>query len=516
MLVMLSCGKNSNQIVKTASTQLDNVDFYCYYSVDEFINQSKLRHLVFDRLVFTSKFVNSDKDMNRLCDYIRKESNSAEIVMILPKTQTSMESVFKKYFDSPMYTVMYVDNPTTMCIVDAVKLPIADVKARYYSLDKEDLSSDKKQSKIGVFKGGKKNKNQNVEIKKDINDDLNSLQNGIESGIKNTSNFDFETNAKDVLNSGSSDINENFGNADSSSNTEFGYEGFSSDSDKVPTGEIPSNTTDDLDLSIGDFGSQHADSGFVGDDDLSELEEYANSKNDLNKGNTEISYEDIPKKEVKTEVNTLTRNNSSFVKDISSSSTMVNLSKINIITGVNGSGVTPFVVSQAMKVAKTGKKVLIINLDYKNNGLLSFIDIHQFYSRGYYDGLNTKRFYSEDCIDILSNGYGVQINRDIKGIINKNLMLSYDLILVDCPIDCLDVVPDDVFCGCNVLIGCISDLSKLLETSLKLSDRNSVSLRKEIYISEKCKVANKNISIDDINIVKSLMMFPNGCWLDNY
>lgn len=516
MLVMLSCGKNSNQIVKTASTQLDNVDFYCYYSVDEFINQSKLRHLVFDRLVFTSKFVNSDKDMNRLCDYIRKESNSAEIVMILPKTQTSMESVFKKYFDSPMYTVMYVDNPTTMCIVDAVKLPIADVKARYYSLDKEDLSDEKKQSKIGVFKGGRKNKNQNAEIKNDVNDNLNSSQNGTESVIKSSSNFDFETNTQDALNSGNSDINENIGNMNSSNNSEFGYEGFSSDSDKVPTGEIPSNTTDDLDLSIGDFGSQHADSGFVGDDDLSELEEYANSKKNPEEEITKVSYEDVVKKEEKRETDVLKRTNTSFVKDISSSSTMVNLSKINIITGVNGSGVTPFIISQAMKVSKMGKKVLIINLDYVNNGLLSFIDVTQFYSRGYSNGLNNKKFYSEDGIDILSNGYGVQVTCDIKGIINKNLMLSYDLILIDCPIDCLDVIPDDVFCGCNVLIGCISDLSKLLETSLKLSDRNKVSLNKEIHISEKCKVANKNISIDDINIVKKSMMFPNGCWLDNY
>ena len=89
----------------------------------------------------------------------------------------------------------------------------------------------------------------------------------------------------------------------------------------------------------------------------------------------------------------------------------------------------------------------------------------------------------------------------------------YDVVLFDCPLTCLNVISDSFIKECSVFVGCISDISKLIETSSVLEDRDSVSLNKEIYIVEKGIVANKFIRRDDVINLKELMLFPNGCWL---
>ena len=279
MLVMLSCGKNSNQIVNTVKSQIDNVDFYCYYNVDEFISQSTLRHLAFDRLVFTSKFISTDKDMGKLCDYIRKELNSVEIVMIVQKGNTSQEEMFKKYFDSPMYTVMYVDSPTTMCLVDSIREPIQVVKARYYTLDKQENSN--KKSKTGKFKGGKKEDKNNSKksgissSEKEVSSTVEKAGELVENNAKDYSNVNL---GKSISNGVSVDTNLSSADFDSVNKSEFEKDVSISNGEKNPSSSNNVSTTDEFDLSIGEYGSQHSDSGFVGDDDLSELEAYAQGR----------------------------------------------------------------------------------------------------------------------------------------------------------------------------------------------------------------------------------------------
>ena len=90
--------------------------------------------------------------MSKLCDFVRNEQSGVTVVMILSKTQANLEVIFKTYFDSPMYTLMYIDRPTAKCMVDAVKLPIVDLSARYYLLDKPKENGGKN-SKFGLFKG---------------------------------------------------------------------------------------------------------------------------------------------------------------------------------------------------------------------------------------------------------------------------------------------------------------------------------------------------------------------------
>lgn len=512
MLVMLSCGKNSNQIVNTVKSQIDNVDFYCYYNVDEFISQSTLRHLAFDRLVFTSKFISNDKDMGKLCDFIRKELNSVEIVMIVQKGNTSQEEMFKKYFDSPMYTVMYVDSPTTMCLVDSIREPIQVVKARYYTLDKQE--SHNKKSKMGMFKGGKKEDKNNSEksgissSEKDVSSTVEKAGELAGNNAKDYSNINL---GKSIPNGISVDTNLSSADFDSINKSEFKNDGSISDGEKDFNSLNEISTADDFDLSIGEYGSQHSDSGFVGDDDLSELEAYAQSKE-----KAQVAEEPIP------ESKPVNKPNPELFQEVEKpisrgninikSSSVNTLSKYNVVTGVNGSGVTAYVVKTAMVEKNKGKRVAIVDLDVKEHGILSFIDVKRFYGANCLGGIVRNKPYNEDDIDIFSDGYGFRVNEDSLTKLIPTLGL-YDVVLFDCPLTCLNMISDSFIRECTVLIGCISDISKLIETSNVLEDRSSVSLNKEIYIVENSVVANKFIRRDDVIALKELMLFPNGCWL---
>lgn len=508
MKVMLSCGKNSNQIVNTVKSQIDNVDFYCYYNVDEFISQSTLRHLAFDRLVFTSKFISTDKDMGKLCDYIRKELNSVEIVMIVQNGNTSQEEMFKKYFDSPMYTVMYVDSPTTMCLVDSIREPIQVVKARYYTLDKQENSN--KKSKMGKFKGGKKEDKNNSKksgissSEKEVSSTVEKAGELAENNAKDYSNVNL---SKSISNGVSVDTNLSSADFDSVNKSEFEKDVSISNGEKNFSSSNNVSTTDEFDLSIGEYGSQHSDSGFVGDDDLSELEAYAQGK----------KQEQFPEEETsenKEEYVSVTRVGKPETKDninIASSSVNV-LTKYNIMTGINGSGVTAYVVKTAMAERNKGKRVAIVDLDVKEHGILSFIDVKRFYKTNSLGGIVRNKPYNEDGIDIFSDGYGFRVGDNILSKLIPTLDF-YDVVLFDCPLTCLNVISDSFIKECSVFVGCISDISKLIETSSVLEDRDCVSLGKEIYIVEKGIVANKFIRRDDVISLKEFMLFPNGCWL---
>lgn len=511
MKVMLSCGKNSNQIVNTVKSQIDNVDFYCYYNVDEFISQSTLRHLAFDRLVFTSKFISTEKDMSKLCDYIRKELNSVEIVMIVQKGNTSQEEMFKKYFDSPMYTVMYVDSPTTMCLVDSIREPIQVVKARYYTLDKQENSN--KKSRMGKFKGGKKEDKNNSKksgissSEKEISSTVEKAGELAENNVKDYSNVNL---GKGISNGVSVDTNLSSADFDSADKSEFEKNVSISNGEKNFSSSNNVSTTDEFDLSIGEYGSQHSDSGFVGDDDLSELEAYAQGKEKEQVSVEQTSEEKVSKEEY-TPITNVSKQETKGNINITSSSVNV-LTKYNVITGVNGSGVTAYVVKTAMAERNKGKRVAIVDLDVKEHGILSFVDVRKFYKSNSLGGIVRNKPYNEDGIDIFSDGYGFRVCDNVLSKLIPTLDF-YDVVLFDCPLSCLNVISDSFIKECSVFIGCISDISKLIETSSVLEDRSCVSLNKEIYIVEKGIVANKFIRRDDVISLKEYILFPNGCWL---
>jgi hypothetical protein len=323
----------------------------------------------------------------------------------------------------------------------------------------------------------------------------NNPESGGKFGV--TNNDDFATSTTPEVKENGYGNNADSDNAKSGlfSNLDFSDDVSVSDGDENSVSEISQSSMDDFDLSIGDYGSQHTDSGFVGDDELDELKEFA-SKREKEEVAVECDDSDEGKISVVEEV---------VAKAPAEVNTFIG-SKVNIVIGVNGSGVSAYVVNSAIKLNRQGYKVLIIDLDYTNNGVLSFLDVTKFYNSGCNLGINRKRAYYEDGIAVLSNGYGMGLNVDLHDVFESSFLSDFDMVLVDCPIECLSAIPDDIFCTSPVVVGCISDISKLIETSAKLADRSMVSLNKEIYIVSHGKVANKYIKKQDVSLLKELLL----------
>lgn len=589
MKVMLSCGTNSEKIIKETSKSLDNVDFLYFASVDEFIHQSRLRHLAFDRLIFTNKFASSDEDMSKLCDFVRNEQSGVTVVMILSKTQANLEVIFKTYFDSPMYTLMYIDRPTAKCMVDAVKLPIVDLSARYYLLDKP-KENEGKNSKFGLFKGGKKNKNQNPQTGKNPEDSSVTTPNGGENGANNSGDATGEnsglTGETDGVDGGNS---ENQDNGDTE-NTSFGFDGFSPDGDGMGESNNFDPNGNDMDLSIGNYGMMHSDSGFVGDDELSELEEYARNResgNAAEDGNSVAGASGVDDKVaapmgigVNERVGTDTNPSrvkasryafdegedndiSSYARDDEYSKSVdegipgyngnganegrkpeideisendyvqggqtgigtgvdrnsqevnsVEETQVVVCTGLRGSDVTSSIVQTATDDVSRGLRVLIVDLDIKANGILGFItDVRDFYSKAV-RGLSSLTVYTDDGIDIISNGYGEDVTLgDVAKLEKSGIFNNYDRVYIDCPLDCLQVIPDRVFKACYIDLYVVADISKYIETSIALEDRGCVSLQKELHIIDNRELVCEQISDEDMEYLNDIMLFPYGSWV---
>lgn len=589
MKVMLSCGTNSEKIIKETSKSLDNVDFLYFASVDEFIHQSRLRHLAFDRLIFTNKFASSDEDMSKLCDFVRNEQSGVTVVMILSKTQANLEVIFKTYFDSPMYTLMYIDRPTAKCMVDAVKLPIVDLSARYYLLDKP-KENEGKNSKFGLFKGGKKNKNQNPQTGKNPEDSSVTTPNGGENGVNNSGDATGEnsglTGETDGVDGGNS---ENQDNGDTE-NTSFGFDGFSPDGDGVGESNNFDPNGNDMDLSIGDYGMMHSDSGFVGDDELSELEEYARNRESGNAvedgnsvagasgtgGNVALPMGIGVDGRVGTDTNPSRvkasryafdegedNGTSSYARDdeysksvdegntgyngnganegrkpeideisengyVQGGQTSINTgadrnpqevnsveeTQVVVCTGLRGSDVTSSIVQTATDDVSRGLRVLIVDLDIKANGILGFItDARDFYSKAV-RGLSSLTVYTDDGIDIISNGYGEDVTLgDVAKLEKSGIFNNYDRVYIDCPLDCLQVIPDRVFKACYIDLYVVADISKYIETSIALEDRDCVSLQKELHIIDNRELVCEQISDEDMAYLNDIMLFPYGTWV---
>lgn len=534
MNVLLSCGPNTSKIIEVLSKAVDNVNCTYYVDVNDFLHQSSVHHQDFNRMIITGVFIKrGELGLQQLSDYISNNMPSVEVILIVSFNDPLCEEYeknFNKYFNSPLYTVMYIETPTVAYLTDAIKLSIEEIREKYPSFSRKDTAdtNNKKSisSKVGEIKSGNKINLTKSRFQKNIVNSSESTENGSNLDIIKNSDEGSEKIPNLVTNMNTEGNNEIFSNSDEGENLELSDDASVFQGEENGDLENSEFSQNELDLSVGEYGSQHYDSGFIGDDDIEELNAYVKERENANEGNeakntfTGSTFENVIK-------NTAVKDNENDVKDIEYISENISVSgnysvvlksddkKVSIVMGLKGSGATYYVVDLSMKYVKEGKKVLIIDLDLKNNGILSFIDTKKFYNLGCNKGILKNKVYTEDGVDILSNGYDNLDSFNVNDLLTGSIINNYDVVLVDIPLEDISCINDDIFTNCNVIMCCISDLSKLIETSAMLYDRSIVSFNKEKYISNSAFVANKNISVDDVNTLKSEMLFPNGCWLNN-
>lgn len=509
MKVSFSFGvKSTAPLVNTLKNMADNIEFYSYESIGAMIKEAELRHLFFDRIVFSEKIIsNPRKDLEMLDNYIKNNSDSTEIVFVANPKASKCAPVFSEIFNSPLYTPVILQSPTPTMLLELVQGDILELKTKYYVLDvkKQEAvvtkNTDEKPKKKGFF-GGKRKNRENVPS---IEEPSSSALNGDETVLDKSQETE---GTEDSIPSGLGDLTAPVEET-SANQTGFGF-GFSN---RVPvsgdTGEVESgNSEEDFEdegLGIGDFGSQHSDTGFLDEEAEAELEKTMATASE----------------------NEAVHPEPESVAPVSSDATEQQRqplpvhpkpkSKVYILTGERGSGVTQLVVDKAANLVEKRKSVLVVDLDYKENGVLSLIDMPKFYSRKCQNGISNIITYSEDGVDFISNGYGSKLDEQVVNSMLTSLKDRYDVILIDCPVSCLGVLPVSVLEQANIMILAFGERCSLISTSLALTDRNNLTLEAERYIMRNCSVkllGDSEYQEEDLSYVKGVAYFPNGSWLE--
>lgn len=541
MRVCFSVGPMSQKLISTISKSADNVEFSSYSDIASMIKESTMRHIFFDRIVFSEKILkNPEVELKALNDYIAEFSDNTKIVFICQGKGTNNHEIFNNLFDSPLYTVVLIEKVSTNILLDFVKGDITELKAKYYSLDVKSIKSmtskspegvpkEKevplaKKEKKGFFKsifGGKKNNHQKIENQKsDIDGSSNSGK-----GDNLVSQNSLEVGAG-IVSSGVA-LGTEIGAGASAIKT--GVDVIGSVVDSVPVSSRTSdfndqnsyNSLDDDFLGLGGLGEQHVDTGFLDDDSQNEIDEVLKSLEDdegarvTYNNEEEISDIDNYNKNVEQDV---VENRSSTLDDSLSPRGSSNELRYRLVVGERGIGSTSYIVDYSATQASKGKKVLIIDLDTVDNGILSYIDANSFYGNDRDCGIERMLVYTEDNVDILSNGYGRSVSKESVGVlVSSGLLDKYDIVFIDCPIDCIGNLSEDLVSKCVTMIKVGGNKGSLLSVISKLTSREYISPYLEDLLYQNCKfnVVNKiDYYLEDLSFLRDTCLFGRGNWLN--
>lgn len=540
MRVCFSVGPMSQKLTNTISKSADNVEFSSYSDIASMIKESTMRHIFFDRIVFSEKILkNPEVELKALNDYIAEFSDNTKVVFICQGKGTNNHEIFNSLFDSPLYTVVLIEKVTTNILLDFVKGDITELKAKYYSLDvksvkamtskspegvvKEKETPVVKPEKKGFFKsifGGKKNNHQKIENQKSNVD--TSSNSGNSDNLVSQNPLEIGT---EIVGSGVALGAEMVAG---SSAIKTGINVIGSVVDSVPVSSRTSNLgnqnsyngLDEDFLGLGDLGEQHVDTGFLDDDSQNEIDEVLKN---LEEGEgSEVTHSD------EGEISDIDNYNKSVEQGISENMSSVlddSLSprgsskglRYRLVIGERGVGSTSYIVDYSATQASKGKKVLILDLDTVDNGVLSYIDSNSFYGSDKNCGIDKMAVYTEDGVDILSNGYGMSVSKESIGVlISSGLLDRYDIVFIDCPIDCIKNLSEDLLSKCMTMIKVGGNKGSLLSVISKLTDRENISPVLEDLLYQNCKfdIVNKiDYYLEDLAFLRDTCLFGRGDWL---
>lgn len=510
--ILIRIGNNDDRIIDALIREIDNIELSSYPTVDEFLAKTEQQQFVWKRLCVSRDFFGSSDEevkanMEKLNSYVKGKASNTTIVYLVngQEKENALKDIddFNSVFHSPMYTpFIAMPGSNIVDITAMVKEDLPIIKAAYYTtILEEQFNKTTVAEKFGFANLGQKIKN------------VTGSSKGEEFETETSSEEAIDESSESPLNTG--EINSGWGSDDFEN---FGESGENSDGsewsspESVSDGDSPENITSwedltsvsensevsesdgvedsDDDFNLSGFGNMHADTGFLGED------EEVESLEELQNGNQEQGT-DYPIRDV---------NVTSF-EDLSG--TPVN-SKVEIYVGIRGTGVTSFLVGEALDLVSQGSNVLIVDLDYDTHGVLSYVDLSAFNNR---EG----KIYREDGVNILSVGFGSDERISVKAIIEK-ISQRFNKVFVDCPIEFVSEL-EDTLGSCKIFLCCADNIGALMTTQAMLENRKYVPVKVEKHL---CKGKGMLFSTgaetdfkEDIIKANKVWSLPYGNWIRN-
>lgn len=492
MNVCFSMGNNSEKIINHLSKMADNVKFFSYRSIDELVKDSKLRHLEFDRLVISKSIISRPEvDFETLNKFIKDFNPNAEIVLVVAEgDESTFIKPFKRYFDAPMYTPAIMLKGTSKSLLDLILTDIPTVRSKYYKDDSSDFLPENSDSTESESTGNQEPENA-AETEKSSGFGFGSGPSSVYGSFRGTTGSDWSSSEREV------EENSDFENDDSA---------------------LP----DDDELSIGDLGGQHTDTGYLDDFDDAELAaKFEEDKGKKNKAGSvskdkaedlDAEEDEVQKREVYEE-----KVIDSVVDRYEKERVISSDLNIDLVVSTGRFRCTQDMIDEALDLyRKDEAKVLIIDLDTRYNRVLSLLHMRRYYDDNCQEGITKQRVYTEDHIGVCSNGYGVPVTtKDLKALLASKMIRKFDLIFLDCPVECLGIFDEELIRMCHVLVFSGGSLEDMTDITLGLTNRSVVRLDVEKYIMRNCEVEIKGpLRKEDVEFLKGNCLFANGNWLD--
>lgn len=510
--ILIRIGNNDDRIIDALIREIDNIELSSYPTVDEFLAKTEQQQFVWKRLCVSRDFFGSSDEevkanMEKLNSYVKGKASNTTIVYLVngQEKENALKDIddFNSVFHSPMYTpFIAMPGSNIVDITAMVKEDLPIIKAAYYTtVLEEQFNKTTVAEKLGFANLGQKIKG------------VTGSSKGEESETETSSEEVIDESPESPLNSGEADSGwdsdefenfeeseENFDGSewsspesvsegDSSENiTSWGDLTSESESDGVSETDGVENSDDDFNLS--GFGNMHADTGFLGEDEeVESLEEFESGN--LEQG-TDYPIGDM--------------NVTSF-EDLNGTP---GNSKVDIYVGIRGTGVTSFLVGEALDLVSQGSNVLIVDLDYDTHGVLSYVDLSAFNNR---EG----KIYREDDVNILSVGFGSDERISVKAIIEK-ISQRFDKVFVDCPIEFVSEL-EDTLGSCEIFLCCADNIGALMTTQAMLENRKYVPVKIEKYLSKRRGMLFSTGAETDFkeDIIKANRdwSLPYGNWIRN-
>ena len=523
MVVCFSIGQKSKAVISNLVKTADNVEFLTFDSIKDIIKNAQLRHIDFKRIIISSAIVkNPQSEFKELSDFIGEYSNTTEVVLMVgEKAKGTVDVEFNKFFNAPLYTPVVMPRATSRSLLELVLGDIASLAVKYYVPEEIEVTGSMAES------GESSSFNPNMQ---DTNTSVDTSNTNSGFGIG------FGPRGIDISNMSSSPADNNRGYEDFSEKYSGGNKVSAPGYSETVMGQ--DSDFDDDDLSISDYGAQHSDTGFLDESDADELKAYLESQEsskpvvEEDMGTGALRYMDEKSEKVVEEVATeqvvqekvKKPSSSVYIENINRGVTdrikrdFVTKSDLNIdlVLSTRSARATQAIIDEAFNLyRKDDAKVLIVDLDFKENRVLSYLRTGEYYRSSSFEGITKQRIYEEDHIGVCSNGYGVPVlTHDIKSLLSSKAVREYELVLIDCPVDCLSVIDEELIEMFHILVFSGGSRQDLVEMTKGLVNRDFVKLSVEKYIMRTCDVEiDEGVKKSDLEYIKKNFLFANGTWL---
>lgn len=489
--VLIRIGKDDS-IKNILNKNCDNREFITYNNVDEFIAKTEQLQLVWDRLCISGDFFgeeNFKENLEKLNTFIKKESSNTTVLYVNQKGNEKDIEGFESVFRSPLFTPIILDKITVQDLVFLVTEDIVTLRQRYYVLDKP-----------------KEKKSKNSDNQDSVSVNLSELAKVPEVVDKVPEKEVIEDDwlRESLMASDSVSVSSDFQSDESKedSNSVDSAEDLSGAEVENEDSGIGGSPQEDNWMSLGQLGGMHSDTGFLDEESLTQAGDGGGF------GAEENKKPDVVFPVATTPVVTVRAVSKTQEKKIKI---------IRVFTGVRGVGVTSHVVSEALEFVGEGKRCLIVDLDFQEHGVLSFIDLNKFNLMGE-KGLSEKRTFEEDDVSICSEGFGGSVGRktilEALGVLGRN----YDTVLIDCPLENINLI--EPLLGKVTINLCVMDnIGSLMATESLITNRNVVNLGVEKLL-HRSNILSFTTGMEEDNYMdvvrdfRKTVVAPYGSWLD--